>query len=125
MTRLAWGDERLLQEMKKLEYRGSLRSIQRYKNGSAASNPTTQLLGTIVKALSMPESDIDFIIGGYSKIGNGTSLKQQQDDQWQELLAYMRQQSNLPYEVQQRRAAAKTAIAEEDYERAKSPFRKS
>ena len=122
MTRLAWSDARLLEEMNRINAsaKGSLSTIQRYKNGTADSGPTPQVLGLISKSLGFTDGERDWILTGAIEGTVDYQLAKASFSQWQELLSYLHKQSNLAYEVQQRRAAARVALTEEDYERAKA-----
>lgn len=66
MARLAWSDDRLLQEMKKLNVsaKGSLQTIQRYKNGTAKTSPTPQVIGLISQALGFSDEERDWVVSG-------------------------------------------------------------
>ena len=66
MARLAWSDARLLEEMSALNVsaKGSLTTIQRYKNGTANNTPTPQILGLISMALGFSDEERDWVLEG-------------------------------------------------------------
>ena len=66
MARLAWSDDRVFQEMKTLNVsaKGSLKTIQRYKNGTAKNSPTPQIIGLISQALGFSDEERDWVVSG-------------------------------------------------------------
>jgi transcriptional regulator with XRE-family HTH domain len=70
LTRLAWSDERLLEEMKSLSPKGILgrsgsqQTIQRYKNGTSESHPSARILGLIGQALGVSDAEREWVREG-------------------------------------------------------------
>ena len=121
LTRLAWSDETLVEAVRKLNgTKGSLTTIKRYKDGTATTSPTLLTLGLISRALGFSDEERNWVLEGTTANPPGLPSAKDQVDQWQQLLDYLNRQSNLPFEVQQRREAAKAALASEDYRRAKT-----
>jgi tetratricopeptide (TPR) repeat protein len=121
MAKLAWSDEMLVAKIRELhKSKGSLTTIKRYREGTATNSPTVQTVGIIAAALGFSDEERNWVLEGDSATSVGYPSTKDQTDQWQQLLAYLQQQTNLPYEVRQRQQAAEAAVAEEDYARAKT-----
>lgn len=120
MIRLGLSDEQLLAILKDVAglTRGSLSSIRRHKDGSGGL-PTTQTIGAYQKALRIPDEEIDQLLYPDGRAAVGLPALRVLHDQFQELVAELKRRSNLPYEVELARAAARVALEEENFEKAR------
>ena len=120
MIRLGLSDEQLLYKLKAIEggARGSISSIRRHKEGTGGQ-PTTQTIGVYQKALKVPDEEIDELLYPNERRSVGEPSAREFRDQFEELVAELKRQSNLPYEVQRDRAEAKVALAQADFEKAR------
>ena len=119
MVILKLSDEELLTELRNVGVtKGSLASIKRHKDG-LGGQPSAKTIGLYQEALKIADAEIQALLYPGARGAIGQPSNREFRDQFQELVAELQRQSNLPYEIQSERAKAKVALAEEDFEKAR------
>jgi tetratricopeptide (TPR) repeat protein len=118
-------DDQLAHKMNKVAgASGSLTTIRRHRDGSGGI-PTYRMLGIYQQALGIPENEIDALIDP-DRVASpaGAPTLSDFNEQWMQLIEYLRRQSQLPHHIQNERARAEAAIKERDYDKGRKHLEK-
>lgn len=125
MIKARKSDEQLRDKMNEVAgASGSLATIRRHKDGTGGI-PTYRMIGIYQEALGIPANEIDLLIDP----DRGASLAgapsfSDLNEQWQQLVEYLRRQSQLPHYIQEERALADAAVKQRNYDKARRHLEK-
>ena len=88
-------------------------SVRRHRNGTGG-HPTPRTIGIYQKALEIPNADIDVLIYQESIPAPGQPSMIEIISQYQELVAELNRRSNLAFDIESNRVAAKKAFLAND-----------
>ncbi len=118
LVKMRLSDDQLVRKMSEVAGRTiSAATVQRHKN--AQSTPSYQMIGIFQQSLGATEEDVSRLLDPHVTWGIGTPGYQEVQSQFQQLVAELNRQSQLPNHIQQERAKANVALREQDFDKAR------